>query len=217
MTVAAVIFDFDGVIVESVDTKTSAFAQLFRDEGDDAVAAIVDLHLRLGGVSRHEKFELIHRDILRRPLDEARRRALADGFAELVKRAVVDCPMVAGADDFLRGPGRRLKLFVVSGTPDDELRDIARQRGLDILFAEMHGSPRPKPAIIRDLLARHRLAPESVLFVGDALTDYDAAAETGLRFLGRVAPGERSPFPPGTEIVADLSMLAARIGLEDPV
>ena len=52
-----------------------------------------------------------------------------------------------------------------------------------------------------------RFRHDRVLFVGDTMTDYRAAAATGLPFLGRVPPGERSPFPEGTRLVPDLAHL----------
>ena len=49
------IFDFDGVLVDSVDIKTNAFKALFMEYGDDVVRKVVKFHLQNGGVSRLEK------------------------------------------------------------------------------------------------------------------------------------------------------------------
>lgn len=43
------IFDFDGVIVESADIKTNAFAELFEREGKDAEEKVVEYHLKNAG------------------------------------------------------------------------------------------------------------------------------------------------------------------------
>ena len=102
--------------------------------------------------------------------------------------------------------GRR-PLFVVSGTPRDELSRIFARRGLDRWFVEVWGSPRGKPEIIEDILARHRFDRRGVLFVGDSAADLRAARATGLRFLGRLADGRQSPFPPGTPAITDLTQL----------
>ena len=47
-----IFFDFDGVIVESVDIKTKAFAMLFEHEGRDIANRVIDYHLKNSGVSR---------------------------------------------------------------------------------------------------------------------------------------------------------------------
>jgi phosphoglycolate phosphatase-like HAD superfamily hydrolase len=75
-------------------------------------------------------------------------------------------------------------------------------------FTSIHGSPRYKGPIVMDLLSRHGLNGPDCLFVGDAMTDYRAAAETGLQFIGRVGAGEHNPFPGDTTIVEDLTTLS---------
>ena len=47
MSVRAIVFDFDGTLVESVDVKTQAFRTLFK-EYPQHVASIVALHLEHG-------------------------------------------------------------------------------------------------------------------------------------------------------------------------
>jgi len=44
--IKAIIFDFDGVLVESVDIKTKAFAGLFEHEGDSIVRRVVAYHIK---------------------------------------------------------------------------------------------------------------------------------------------------------------------------
>jgi len=63
---------------------------------------------------------------------------------------------------------------------------------------------------VRGILDRHGFEPGEVAFVGDATTDYDAAMETGLRFLG-VESGMKNPFPSGTEVLPDLRGLAGAL------
>lgn len=204
----AVIFDFDGVIVESADIKTRAFVALYEEHGAAVVAAAVAHHQANGGISRRKKIRHIHRQHLGIALSADALEALCQRFSGLVEEAVVACPAVAGAVSFLAAQHRRLPLFVVSGTPHEELKRIVDRRGLAGYFAGVFGSPPEKPPTIRDILRTHGLAAERVLFVGDARTDYLAAAETGLRFIGRVAPGEASPFPPATPVIADLTRLS---------
>ena len=50
----AIIFDFDGVLVESVDVKTRAFASLYEKYGQKVVAQVEDYHLNNGGIARFE-------------------------------------------------------------------------------------------------------------------------------------------------------------------
>lgn len=204
-------FDFDGVLVESVDTKTRALASLYAEHGPEATERVVAFHLRHGGLSRYEKFRYGHEVVLGRALPPDESERLAARFAALVVDAVIAAPWVAGAHEFVSAHCRELRLFIASGTPQDELREIVERRAMSAYFTDVRGSPVKKDELVRELLDRHRLVPGRALFVGDSITDYDAARATGLAFLGRVPPGAASPFPSGTETAADLRDLAARI------
>ena len=203
----AVIFDFDGVIVESEEIKTRAFMVLYREHGPEVVAAAVAHHRANGGISRRKKIRWCHRTHLGIELDAPELDRLCERFSALVEDEVVACDWVAGAEQALRALHGRLPLFVVSGTPHDELCRIFARRQLSQWFVEVWGSPRGKPEIIEDILSRHPFERDRVLFVGDSAADLRAASATGLRFLGRCADGRPSPFPDGTPTIPDLTGL----------
>jgi phosphoglycolate phosphatase-like HAD superfamily hydrolase len=116
-----------------------------------------------------------------------------------------------GALECLETLAQRLPLFVVSGTPDDELRHICAVRGLDRFFRETHGAPRRKTEILDSVCAAHQLEPAHCVMIGDATTDHDAARAAGMAFVGIVPPGGTSLFPPGTRERADLRGLAEEL------
>ena len=60
--IKGIIFDFDGVIVESVNIKTIAFKKIYKKYGNEIVNKVVDHHLSNGGMSRFEKFNYYHKN-----------------------------------------------------------------------------------------------------------------------------------------------------------
>lgn len=206
--IRAVAFDFDGVVLESADIKTNAFAELFADHPEH-VHHIVALHLDQQGISRYEKFRRIHAEILDLPLSDERERDLGVRFSEIVVEQLERCPFVEGAPELLRELAADLPLYVASGTPEDELRALCAGREIDSLFTGIYGTPRGKPEILREILASHTLDASELLFVGDATSDLAAAAEVGTPFVARVCPGKPDPFDdPALFRVADMSDLA---------
>ena len=63
-SIKTIFFDFDGVIADSVDIKTKAFAKLFKRYGDEIVKKVVEYHLSHGGVSRYDKFRYYYQNFL---------------------------------------------------------------------------------------------------------------------------------------------------------
>ena len=204
----AVFFDFDGVLVESNEVKIDAFRRLYEPFGTDVVDQVIAEHVRHEGVSRVVKLERFHREFLGIVLDEDGLADLAQTYSEMVEDVVVACDAVPGAVEALDVWAKHCPLYVVSGTPQDELRRIAQRRGLDGYFATVFGSPRVKPDIVGDELSRIGVQADRVLFVGDSLTDYDCAVAVGTRFLGRVPPWRQSRFPDDTEVAPDMWSLA---------
>ena len=191
----ALVFDFDGVIIESEHIKTRAFRELYGEHGPEVVAAAVAHHEANGGISRRKKIRHCHATLLGIELDTARLEALCQRFSALVEDEVVGCDWVPGASEVLATHFGRRPMFVVSGTPQEELTRIIYRRGLARWFTEAHGSPPEKAVTVRSLLARYNLDPRTVLFVGDAAADWRAARETGVRFIGRLADGQPSSRP----------------------
>jgi HAD superfamily hydrolase (TIGR01549 family) len=186
--IEAVIFDFDGVLVESVDIKTRAFAKLFEHEGPEAVKAIVSYHLANGGVSRFVKFRHIYDNVLKRPLSDAEFDRLCRDFKDLVVRSVVEASEVEGASECLSRLYGKARMFIVSGTPQEEVRAIVKSRGIGHYFDGVYGSPETKTNLVNIILNEYGLTPKNVVFVGDAITDYEAAMEAGTGFVARKTP-----------------------------
>ena len=203
-----IIFDFDGVVLESADIKTRAFALLFDEHPDEHVEAIVELHLRLAGVSRYEKFKLIYEDILELPLDDDELQRLGEEFSRIALEEILSCEFVTGAREFLQRRHRSHALYVASGTPEEELRHIVRQRRLERFFRGVYGTPAVKADISRRILEETGAEPHEAVFIGDATTDLEGAREAGVPFIGRRPPDGPDPFEgEAVPVVADLDEL----------
>lgn len=200
----AIFFDFDGVLVDSTSTKTEAFRILFREYDDKTIQEIVDYHHQHGGISRVVKIEYAHRHIIGKPLQGDTLARWAAAYRELVVERVVNVDWIAGARQSLERLHGKVPMFVISGTPEEELVEIIDRRQITFYFQEILGSPTQKPTHIRYLLDKYSLTPDRCVFVGDALTDYYAAQETGLRFIG--IEGEVS-FPTGTTVLPNCNLL----------
>lgn len=206
----AIFFDFDGVIVESTEIKTQAFRELYGEHVRELVD-IVAYHTSNEGISRQEKILYCHKNFLDIKLSEKELAKLANKYSTLVKQAVIECDSVPGALDFLKANCASTPMFVVSGTPEGELREIVKARKLNCYFTSVHGSPNHKVPILNEQMQLHGFEREQCLFVGDALTDYNAANKTGLTFIGRVAQGHVNLFPKGTTVIEDMTQLAVAL------
>jgi len=183
--IKAIIFDFDGVLVDSLDIKGKAFVKLFEDFGEEVQMRVLDYHVKHGGVSRDEKIKYFYQEFLKTPLTNERLRELCDEFSGLVVKEVISAKEIPGAEEFLRTCGK-YRCFVVSATPQPEMVSIIKERGWDAYFDGVFGSPASKVDNIRLILKEWNLRPYECLYLGDSESDYDAAKALQIKFIGIV-------------------------------
>ena len=198
------------MLVESVDVKTRAFAALYAKYGADIERRVVEHHLAHSGISRFVKFRHYHKDLLGLDYNEAIGRELSERFSRLVVDAVVVAPYVAGAREFLDAYHQQLPLFVASGTPEEELREIVRRRGMRHYFRTVCGSPATKAEILCTISRTNGFTPEQLLMVGDAAADLEGARKAGTAFIGRIG-AETTSFTDDVATIGDLGELASHL------
>ena len=189
------IFDFDGVILDSLDCKTEAFYQMYLQYGKEIAEKVKHHHILNGGVSRFEKFKIWHKEHLGIDLSEKEIQELADRFSELVFDKVVNSNPIPGAIEFIKRYSKDFNFFIISGTPDDEIKKICDSIGISSCFKEILGSPMNKKEWCSYLKTKYDVTTSSnTIFLGDALSDYEAAQENGFYFALREADYNESIF-----------------------
>ena len=189
----AFVFDFDGVLADSVEVKTEAFSRLFEDHGPEIQKQVVEHHRNNGGMTRAEKIQHYFDAFLGQPIDDSRLSKLCENFANLVVDNVVAAAEIPGARKFLETWHGKIPLFIDSATPDKEIVEIVERRGLADFFEEVLGSGKPKAQNLAYILDRYNIQAERCLFFGDAGSDYQAAIKCGVNFIG-VLPGPDAPL-----------------------
>lgn len=186
---STLVFDCDGVILDSNSIKTEAFRAIALPWGEDAADELVSYHVANGGISRHNKISYFLNHILparfsrdscgsHRPSFDK----LLSNYAKIVRDGLINCPIAERLED-LRLQTSNSNWCIVSGSDQTELRQIFSARKLDHLFdGGIFGSPDDKDSILARELARGSIRSPS-LFLGDSRYDHMASSRAGLDFL----------------------------------
>lgn len=196
-----IIFDFDGVLAESVNIKTQAFYQLYEQYGKEIVENVIDHHRVNGGISRFEKFSYYHKTFLNIDLSEKDIENLSTDFSKLVIDGVVNADEVPGALWFLKKYKEGCNYWIVSATPTDEIIQIAKRREISEYFIKIYGSPQNKSFIVKNIINKHGLINGDTVFFGDAMSDYRAAKDNGIDFILRQTDENRFLFNKDTGLI----------------
>lgn len=215
-----IIFDCDGVILNSNELKTAAFFNCAQFAGDDIATSFAKYHAENGGVSRYVKFKFFIKHFLNiNPDSEHGQRLFVDllhDYALRVKQAMLTCEMTT-ALDFLKLKTISASWAVASGSDQEELRSVFRERNIAHYFdSGIFGSPTTKLAIISGLLA-DKLNPSTVLVIGDSLLDYKVSSEMKTGFIhisGWADSSEMKKFSKHKNIITynSLASLASDLG-----
>lgn len=200
------IFDFDGVILESVDARRDAFYQLFDEHGVEVCQRVLSLHDNNPGIDRREKIRRCYQEVLHIEPPEYELDDRVARFGELAKALVLECPLVAGVSTFIQSL-RPENCYVVSVATQDEVREIVKEKGLASWFAGVFGGPKTKTEIIGSILEQDSVLSHQAVFVGDKISDFNAASKVGVGFYGRLPDPKINPFPSQVPVFTDYNQL----------
>lgn len=186
---STLVFDCDGVVLDSNRIKTDAFRIAALPWGAKLADALVAHHVANGGISRHRKFAYFLESIVPSfspsavpGIDGPGLDELLASYALAVRGGLMACDVAEGLED-LRANTPNARWCIVSGGDQAELREIFSARGLDLFFdGGIFGSPDSKDVILgREIEIGSIHAP--ALFLGDSRYDYQAAQRAGIDFV----------------------------------
>ena len=178
-----IIFDFDGVVLNSNHVKTEGFASIGKDFGIKATKNIVKYHLENGGISRFKKIKWFVNNELNINDNELIEKLIFD-YGETVEKKLLKCEFRTNLYD-LKEKLSPCKWYIASGGLETEIKTLMDRKNLSDLFdGGIYGSPKTKMSIIKDL--KKNVDPqnkEKWVLIGDSKYDYFCASENDINFV----------------------------------
>ena len=181
--IKGLIFDFDGVIAESIHIKSEAFKNLYITYGDDIAERVLEHHENNGGMSRFEKIKYYHEVFLYEKISEQKIIDLSNKFSSYVVQKVIESSYIPGVLDYIKKSYNKYKLFISTGTPTEEIKEILIGKKIYNYFTDIFGSPSKKIEHINQIILNYSLKSNELIFYGDSFTDYDAARDQKITFV----------------------------------
>jgi HAD superfamily hydrolase (TIGR01549 family) len=180
-----IIFDFDGVILDSVPVKTEAFRRLFDAFNNKLVEQLIKYHLENGGKSRYLKIEYFFVEILNKSISQEEILKYANKYSEITKEELSNSKyLIQEVLNFIKNNHKKYNMHVASGADEEDLLYICEQLNINQYFLSIYGSPAVKNQIVSNLLLENQYDTNETILIGDSKNDYDAAYENGINFYG---------------------------------
>lgn len=181
---SVIIFDFDGVIVESNGIKDEIFQNIFKRYPEVYEKAYY-YHTSNVFESRVKKFQFLAKLLGEEHNDVFINKMLLE-FSYLTLEKMKSVSFVNGAKEFLQNFSPRLPLYLASVTPIEDLEIIVSNLGIRQYFKGVYGCPPWKKSdAVLDILRREGTDARNVILIGDSAGDQSAATLAGVSFIGR--------------------------------
>jgi len=180
-----IIFDFDGVILNSVPIKTGAFRELFKKFSKEKIEKLISYHIENGGVSRYLKIRYFFENILAQTISEENIQQYAKQYSRLTKKELANSKyLIEDTVSFIQKNHRKYNMHIASGADEEDLQYICKRLALTKYFLSINGSPMKKSEIVAKILRSNRYSQQETILIGDSVNDYEAAYLNGIAFYG---------------------------------
>jgi phosphoglycolate phosphatase-like HAD superfamily hydrolase len=206
--VRCIVFDFDGVLVDSNRIKRAAYFDAFA-EVPGAARAVDECLAFLPDGDRRDIIACIVDKVYAPAERLGRLESYVQEYGHICDEQLVACAETHGASAVLGALVGVYSLYVNSATPEPSLRDYVALRGWTRHFRQTLGRPNSKPANLEIIRRAEAVASQEIVFVGDRQSDLAAARAANCRFLAVRSDG--NDFTEPVEMIDDLTFLPAHL------
>ena len=183
--IKTVLWDFDGVILDSMKVRDWGFEEIFKDFDQELIDKLLAFHRNNGGLSRYIKIRYFFEELLDQSITEEVVLEYAQKFSVLMKKKLINSKnLILDTVEFIKKNHQNYNFHIVSGSDQEELRFLNKELQIDEYFISIHGSPTPKKKLIENLLEKHNYQQENTCLIGDSINDYEAALHNKIYFYG---------------------------------
>ena len=121
-----IIFDFDGVILNSHIIKANAFYEIFKIFGKTKAKKAQKYHLSKAGISRYRKFNYIKKNILKSV--KITNLELNKLFTRYTLNKILNLKIDKNLLKFLKSNYKKYELYISTGSPQNEISYILKKK-----------------------------------------------------------------------------------------
>lgn len=181
--IKTILWDFDGVILNSMQIRDWGFQQIFKGYKQELVDQLLVFHRKNGGLSRYLKIRYFFEELLGKSISEEVVKEYASKFSSLMRKELTNPQnLILDAVKFIEDNYKKYNFHIVSGSDQEELRFLCRELKINTYFISIHGSPTIKNILVKNVINNYHYQTEETCLIGDSVNDFDAALNNNISF-----------------------------------
>jgi phosphoglycolate phosphatase-like HAD superfamily hydrolase len=180
-----ILWDFDGVILDSMSVRDEGFVHTLRGFPEDQVQDLLTYHRKNGGLSRYVKFRYFFESIRNEKVSEEKIIQLSAVFSNYMRENLINKDyLINDSLSFIEQNYRKVSMHIVSGSDQNELRFLCDKLGISHFFKSINGSPTPKNTLVYQVIKQYGVDKATTALIGDSHNDFEAAEVNDISFFG---------------------------------
>ena len=172
-----VIFDFDGVILNSHKVKSNAFYFVFKKFGNLTANKAKNFHTKNIGKTRYYKFDYIKKNF-NFEKNIISTKELDIQFDQYVLKEILKLKISKYLTNFLE-LNKKYNFYISTSTPKKKIINILKRKKIFKYFDKIYGSPDSKYTHVK-LIKKNK---KETIFIGDSAEDLNVAKKMKISFL----------------------------------
>lgn len=180
-----IIWDFDGVIIDSDNIRTESFKKTFKDFGKNCVEKLIKYHKLNGGLSRYHKVQFFFNEILKENISDDDFTSWVELYGKYCKERLCNKTLlIEDSMNFIKNNHQNFSFHIASASDEKELKFICKKLEISDYFISINGSPTTKINNVKNILNSHNYLKDNCCLIGDSFNDKEAAEINNINFFG---------------------------------
>ena len=179
------VFDFDGVIIDSAEVKIDEYRNLFSQftKNETTLNEIINIYKNSAGIPRETTLKKVFKVVLDKTISNQEVEDLSLDFSKRIFQRLETIEPLKGVLEYLT-IHREVNKYIISGAPNSDVSYLTKKLKLSKYFKSIKGGPLNKKNEMINIRKLTNVKAQEIVYFGDQKNDCIAAKSAGVGFIG---------------------------------